>query len=454
MKAFFGSMTGRVFVTLLLGILLSAALTQWLADAERQRVIEGFRDLHALERSEQLIMATEVVPASARLAYLAVANRPGIQLEELGKPLPTAPAPTEFTAALSARLGPAYKLESVAWRPPACDVPRTQSTMFGPTLATWRGACEAINVRLRDGELLRLWVLPPRSSLIAQKTDFTIIIGLFLVSIAFLAYVVARMTTRPLKQLAQAAKDLGNDINHPPLKLTGASEIRQASAAFNAMQARIRQYIFQRTQMLAAITHDLQTPLTRMRLRLEKVGDRELQERLVGDLSAMQEMVREGLDLARSTDTTEAMQALDLDSLLDSVCSDATDAGQQVELGGRASMALLGRPMALRRCLVNLIDNAVKYGQQASVTVERLAGAARIRIRDDGPGIEAAELARVFEPFYRIETSRSRESGGTGLGLTIARNIAEQHGGSIALANHPAGGLEVTLMLPEYYAGK
>jgi len=277
---------------------------------------------------------------------------------------------------------------------------------------------------------------------------------MFLVSIALMAYVVARMTTRPLKQLAQAAKDLGNDINHPPLALSGASEIRQASAAFNAMQARIRQYIFQRTQMLAAITHDLQTPLTRMRLRLEKVGDRELQERLVGDLSAMQEMVREGLDLARSMDTTETMQALDLDSLLDSVASDATDGGQQVALHGHAGMALLGRPMALRRCLVNLIDNAVKYGQSARVSVEAAAGAARIKIRDNGPGIAPGELARVFEPFYRVETSRSRESGGTGLGLTIARNIAEQHGGSIALINHPEGGLEVTLVLPEYYASK
>jgi signal transduction histidine kinase len=117
-------------------------------------------------------------------------------------------------------------------------------------------------------------------------------------------------------------------------------------------------------------------------------------------------------------------------------------------------MALLGRPMDMRRCLVNLIDNAVKYGREARVTVERVGGAARIRIRDQGPGIADAELARVFEPFYRVESSRSRESGGTGLGLTIARNIAEQHGGSIALANHPDGGLEVTLMLPEYYPGK
>ncbi|MES2151128.1 MAG: ATP-binding protein [Pseudomonadota bacterium] len=454
MRAFFGSMTGRVFLTLLLGIVVTAAITQWLAEAERQRVIETFRDTHALERSEQLITAAETVPASARMTYLAAANRPGIRLEEIKHVLPLAAAPSEFASALAGRLGKGYQLTTVAQRPPACDVPRTQSSMFGPTQAQWRGVCESINVRLPDGELLRLQVLPPPSSQLAHKTDFSAIIGLFLISIAFLAYLVARMTTRPLKLLAQAAKDLGNDINHPPLTLNGSSEIRQASAAFNAMQARIRQYIFQRTQMLAAITHDLQTPLTRMRLRLEKVGDAELQERLVGDLSAMQEMVREGLDLARSMDTTEAMQALDLDSLLDSVCADATDASQKVQLAGRAGMALMGRPMALRRCLVNLIDNAVKYGQRAGVTVERVSGAARIRIRDGGPGIAANELARVFEPFYRVETSRSRESGGTGLGLTIARNIAEQHGGSIALANHPAGGLEVTLLLPEYYAGK
>jgi signal transduction histidine kinase len=454
MKAFFGSMTGRVFFTLLLGVVFSAVLTLWLADAERQRVIEDFRDLHALERSEQLIMATEVVPASARLAYLAVANRPGLRLDEVSGALPYSTQPSEFTAALAQRLGPAYKLESIAARPAACDAPRTQSTLFGSTKAPWRGVCEAIDLRLRDGESLRLSVLPPRSSPIAEKTDFRTIIALFLVSIGFLAYLVARMTTRPLKQLAQAAKDLGNDINHPPLELAGASEIRQASAAFNAMQARIRQYILQRTQMLAAITHDLQTPLTRLRLRLEKVADPELQERLVGDLSAMQAMVREGLELARSMDTTENMQVLDFDSLLDSVCSDASDAGQHVVLNGRAAMALLGRPIDLRRCLVNLIDNAVKYGHEAVVTVERMTGAARIRIRDNGPGIAAAEQARVFEPFYRIESSRSRESGGTGLGLTIARNIAEQHGGSIALANHPDGGLEVTLTLPEHYASK
>jgi signal transduction histidine kinase len=453
LRAFFGSMTGRVFITLLLGVLISAALTQLAADTERQRVLEQLRYTNQIERSEQLIMATEIVPASARQAYLAVANRPGLKLD-VGAPLPAAPVRTEFANTLAIRLGKGYVVQSSTVRPLSCDLPHRQPALYGLLRLAWHGSCETINVRLRDGEDLRLAVLPPRAATGPVAEIGWAVIVMFLVLIAFLAYLVARMTTRPLKQLAQAAKDLGQDINHAPLELAGASEIRQASAAFNAMQARIRQYIFQRTQMLAAITHDLQTPLTRMRLRLEKVGDRELQDRLIGDLSAMQAMVREGLDLARSMDTTETMQMLDLDSLLDSVCADAVDAHQHVELSGRANMALLGRPMDLRRCLVNLIDNAVKYGREASVKVDRMGGAARIRIHDKGPGIADAELARVFEPFYRVEGSRSRESGGTGLGLTIARNIAEQHGGSIALSNHPEGGLEATLILPEYYPGK
>ena len=454
MKAFLGSMTGRVFLTLFFGTVVSAILAEVLVEEQQYRWFQDYRDNAALERSEQLIYSAEIVPSSARAAYLLSANRPGIRLEEPDAPARLARAPSKFTAALAARIGAHYQLQTLAERPAACNVPRLQYSLFWPTERIWPGVCESINVRMRDGEMLRLLILPPASSLEGEQSDYRIVFAVFLVSVTALAYLVARMTTRPLKQLAQAAKDLGNDINHPPLALAGASEIRQASAAFNAMQARIRQHIFQRTQMLAAITHDLQTPLTRMRLRLEKVGDNELQQRLVDDLSAMQAMVREGLDLARSMDTTETMQPLDLDSLLGSVCCDATDAGQQVEVIGSANRALMGRPMALRRCLVNLIDNAVKYGKKAVVTVDSAGGAARIRIRDNGPGIAPIEQARVFEPFYRVELSRSRESGGTGLGLTIARNIAEQHGGAISLCNHPDGGLEVTLVLPEYYTRK
>jgi signal transduction histidine kinase len=159
-------------------------------------------------------------------------------------------------------------------------------------------------------------------------------------------------------------------------------------------------------------------------------------------------MVRDGLELARSMDTIEPMQPLALDSLLDSVCSDAADAGQAVTLAGQVGLPVMARPLALRRCLINLLDNAVKYGQSARVTVQRDAGSAVIRIHDSGPGIAPDQLQKVFEPFYRIETSRSRDTGGTGLGLTIARNIAQQHGGSLTLENHPDGGLEATLTLP------
>lgn len=454
MKAFFRSMTGRVFLTLLFGTVVSFVVTQLMVERQQSHIFIQYRDSFALDRSEQLIFSAEAVPPSARAAYLKTANRPGIRLEEISEELPVAATPSPFTATLGARIGKQYRLESIALRPALCDVPRLEDSVFGRPLRKWAGVCESINVRLRDGELLRLQILPPPPAVLQTASDYYRIIMLFLLCMVVLAYVVARMSTRPLKQLAQAAKDLGNDINHPPLKLGGASEIRQASAAFNAMQARIRQYIFQRTQMLAAITHDLQTPLTRLRLRLEKVGDPELQQRLVGDLSAMQQMVKEGLDLARSMDNTETSQLMDLDSLLGSVCCDATDAGQQVEVRGHASGPLMGRPLALRRALVNLIDNAVKYGQRAVITVDSTAGLVRIRVRDFGPGIAPDELARVFEPFYRIETSRSRESGGTGLGLTIARNIAEQHGGSITLANHPDGGLEVTLVLPQHRAAR
>ena len=448
-------MTGRVFLVLMLGIVASAALTQWLAVNERQRTLERYRGFHALERAEQIIATTEVVRPESRDQYLKVASKANVKLEVAHGGEATQPL-SEFGTALAGRLGKEYKLTSLLDRPDRCDQPRqSYSTfaIFASQVTQYRGACEALLVEMPDGQTLKLSILPPRQPPGAGQNEYAAFVP-FLLSIAVLAYLVARMTMNPLKRLASAAKDLGNDINHPPLELSGSNEIRQASAAFNAMQARIRQHIAQRTEMLAAITHDLQTPLTRMRLRLEKVSDEDLQQKLLGDLSAMQQMVKEGLDLARSMDATEAMQRLDLDSLLDSVCSDAADAGQQVDLKGHAGMALMGRPLDIRRCLVNLIDNAVKYGQRAHVTVERMAGAARVRIRDEGPGIPQDQLARVFEPFYRLETSRSRSSGGTGLGLTIARNIAEQHGASLSLANHDRGGLEATLLFPEFYAGK
>jgi len=224
--------------------------------------------------------------------------------------------------------------------------------------------------------------------------------------------------------------------------------VRQAAAAFNAMQARIKRQIQHRTHMLAAITHDLQTPLTRLRLRLEKVGDGDLRHKLLEDLAVMQSMVREGLELARSMDSAEVMQMLDIDSLLDSVCADAVDARQDVTLEGSTRASIMAQPNTLRRCLINLVDNAIKYGRYARLKVARDGSDIVITIRDGGAGIPADQLEAVFDPFFRLETSRSRDTGGTGLGLTIARNIAENHRAVLELRNHPEGGLEVTLRLP------
>jgi signal transduction histidine kinase len=263
-----------------------------------------------------------------------------------------------------------------------------------------------------------------------------------------LAYAVARMATRPLRKLASAATQLGRNIESPPLPESGPAELRDAAVAFNAMQARIRRDIQERTTMLAAITHDLQTPLTRLRLRLEKVEDEDLRERLVADLSAMQGTIAEGLELARSADLREAFAPIDFDSLLDSACADAHDAGQDVTLRGRTGTKVLGAPGALRRCLTNLLDNAVKYGRFARVEAALEGTHAVVRICDGGPGIPEDQLAAVLDPFVRLESSRSRETGGTGLGLAIARNIAERHGGTLTLRNRAEGGLEATLMVP------
>lgn len=440
MRAILQSMTSRIFLILIGGVVISALITMSLAFGERQKMIGQFRDYHAVERVAQYILSLETVPAALRAPYLAAASGIGMQAD-LARPDEQGSASRSALAIrLDRRLAQGHHIESAPAREGDCPSQHRQPES--------RSGCEALLVTLHDGTRLHLTVLPPRPPPLAPRPDYLTYGILFLLSIGVLAAIIARMTMRPFKRLAQAATELGHDIERPPLPERGATEIRQAAAAFNAMQSRIRHHIKQRSHILAAITHDLQTPLTRLRLRLEKVDDAELREKLVSDLSAMQGMVREGLELARSMDSAEPMQRLDLDSLIDSVCTDAVDAGQSVSVEGRTGVSLMARPIALRRCLTNLIDNAVKYGQAAKVAAMQDGRSALIRIRDGGAGIPDSELEKVFEPFYRLESSRSRDTGGTGLGLTIARNIIEQHGGTITLRNVTGGGLEVLVRLP------
>ncbi|MER2531648.1 MAG: ATP-binding protein [Candidatus Competibacter sp.] len=304
-----------------------------------------------------------------------------------------------------------------------------------------------VQVRLHDGAVVTFQQILPEE-VIAWPTRLLLILLVLLVSVAVLAALAVRALTRPLAVLAAAAGELGRDIRRPPLDEKGPLEVQRAARAFNTMQERLIRYIEDRNRILAAISHDLKTPITRLRLRTELLDDAPLKEKFLLDLDDMQRMAQASLDFLRGGEDSEPIAPMDLNALLESLQEDAEDVGHAVSISGAASQPLRCRPLALKRCLTNLVDNALKYGQSAEIAVADAATRLRLIVRDHGPGIPAAELERVFEPFYRLEGSRSRDTGGTGLGLSIARNIARAHGGELSLRNHPQGGLEAVLELP------
>ncbi|HUA25916.1 MAG TPA: ATP-binding protein [Steroidobacteraceae bacterium] len=261
-------------------------------------------------------------------------------------------------------------------------------------------------------------------------------------------YVVARSVTRPLSRLALAADSLGRSILQPKLAEEGASELRHAARAFNTMQDRLHRYLDSRTRVLAAMSHDLKTPLTRLRLQVEtQIDDPALQARFGRELDEMESMVRGALALFRGLNDEEALEPVDVNLLLETVRGEFVEMGKDVTLEGRAFGPLSGKPGALKRCITNLVGNAVNFGSRARMLV-RDGAQLEISICDNGPGVPVEELERVFEPFYRLESSRNRDTGGTGLGLSIARDVAQAHGGSLVLRNRPEGGLEALLTLP------
>jgi signal transduction histidine kinase len=274
---------------------------------------------------------------------------------------------------------------------------------------------------------------------------FNLILLAVLIGIAL--YAVTRGITRPLSALARAAEAVGRDLRQPPLVVRGSREVRDAARAFNTMQERMQRHVDSRTRVLAAMSHDLKTPLTRLRLRVATLDDPDLQVRVDRDLDEMESMVGGALSLLRGLNDDEPAEAVDINVLLATLQGEFAELGAPFEVQGRARLLYAGKPMALKRCLTNLISNATKFGGGVSVQVED-GSAVVIHVRDQGPGIAPEHLARVFEPFYRVESSRNRDTGGTGLGLCIARDIAQAHGGALTLQNLPQRGLQATLTLP------
>lgn len=303
-----------------------------------------------------------------------------------------------------------------------------------------------VSVQLPDGQTLVFRTAAPQPGPPMPRQIF-IELTLLTVVLALVLYFMTRSITRPLSDLARAAETVGRGGRHVPIEERGAREVRDATRAFNSMQERLQRYLDSRTRVLAAMSHDLRTPLTRLRLRAESIGDETLRTRFTADLDEMNEMVRGALGLFRDLNDDEALEPVDVDALLRQLQAEFAETGGEIRLEGSAGRPVLARPKALKRCLANLLHNAIKYGIRAHVTANDGA-AVTVRIRDEGPGIPAEYLDQVFEPFFRVESSRNRDTGGTGLGLCIARDVAQSHGGSVSLKNHPEGGLEATLVLP------
>lgn len=448
MRRFVDSMTGRFFLILLGGTIVSSTLALALAAYEAKDILNQLRNRHLTERLEQIILTLDATPPAAREEITRIAARSGIRLDfSAAQAMAGQLDDADLAAALTRSLGQNKRIQAYQRISDDCPARRNNAAADGGTL----NKCRTVLTTLSDGSALRIDIAAPSDRLpLPFRPDFLPYLILFLICVAALTFFVARLATKHIRTLAQAAHDLGRDLEQPHLPVNkGPSEVREAAGAFNSMQMQIRHFIQERTYMLAAIAHDLQTPLTRLRLRLEKVADEELRGKLIHDLALTQDIVKEGMDLARSINSEESFELLDLDSLIDSICNDATDAGLQVTQSGRIGTAVKVRPNALRRCLANLVDNAVKYGGYAHVAVRRSGPKVIISIRDGGPGIPEDQLQAVLQPFQRLESSRSRGSGGTGLGLTIAANIVDKHRGSLRLRNlGKQGGLEAIVELP------
>jgi protein-histidine pros-kinase len=276
-------------------------------------------------------------------------------------------------------------------------------------------------------------------------------VGVRLGALIVAAWVGARWLSDPVRRLAGAARELGHNIHSPPMAETGSRECREATRVFNQMQQHIRAQLEQRDQFVAAVSHDLRTPLTRLALRAESLHDEAERRRFAKDIAEMDAMIRTTLDYLRGAAEAEPWVSMDVASLVGSLVHDQQECGHAVAFDGLHTQVLLpvrGQTGALRRCITNLLDNAVRYGGGARVQLQQIGTALCVQVQDQGPGIPEGELVKVLQPFYRVEGSRNRHTGGVGLGLAVAHDIARQHGGSLVLRNLPGGGLEAELRLP------
>jgi len=453
---------GRMVLVLVAGLFIAQLVGAAILLRDRSVALYEAGGFHAVRRIASIVQVLDALePAQRGIALRAVNAEPlRVSVTEQPGPLPageTSLAP-RMQALLTRLLGPdravraaiveRVPLQTARAAPPPEHMPPEgmHRRWARPDARSYRVAFVA-QVALADGTWATFEHGLAREPF-AWPYKLLLTLGVLLVSVVALALLAVRWVTRPLATLGKAAEGLGRDIDRPPLPESGPAEVRRAAQAFNAMQQRLQRFLSERAEFLAAVSHDLRTPLTRLKLRAEMIDDAAMRTKVLADVDEMERMTAATLDFLRGARTEEPVQPIDVNALLESLQSDFEAMGHEVTLEGSAASPFPGRPLALRRCLSNLVDNAVKYGRAARVAVEDAHDALGISVTDEGPGIPEDQLDRVFEPFYRIERSRSRETGGTGLGLSIARDIARSHGGELVLRNREGGGLAALLTLP------
>lgn len=445
---------GRLVVLLLGGMLLAQLLTGtiWF-DARYERVMEIPTRLAASEVAHALrLLESAQVP---RRQAIDAFQDDALRISAIAPEAPAALEPRDRELERLLREAVALRLDGP--RPLHLrhatlyddhGHPHANAAVFGSHAPEGR---LVLDVQTRDGDWLRFDVRAGQAGLELRPTyafgDYLLrIYGVRALVIVLLAWAAVHWITRPLTRLAQAAQALGDDVNSPPLPVTGPREVRQAAEAFNRMQARVLESLQAREQLLAAVSHDLRSPITRLRLRVELLEDPLARERLRADLAHMQELVDSILDYYAGRHEDAPMQQVDLDTLLDALAEDLRETGAEVAIAGQTGLLVRGYAGSLRRAIGNLLENAVRYGQRARVALSLDADGrgVRLRIDDDGPGIPDDALEQVLQPFVRLERSRNRHTGGIGLGLSIADGIVRAHGGRLQLRNRrdASGGLQ------------
>lgn len=437
------TLVGRTLLVLLTALIITQGAGIVLFLVAHQELAAQLDSRQSAERIASIVQLIEQTPSDDRGRLAHGLDRPGLKIGWGKAPILAQGTKyvvdTHLESELSHRL-PGRVLHAGLRTPqPQLDSGPQQGAGFGgrngaPTVQ--------VAVTLEDGTWLNFVIpLPPDERLWRPHPYWPLGIGLLVVVV--LCVVLVRHAVRPLTVLTKAADRLGRDVLAPPVEISGPREVMAAANAFNRMQTRIRRFIEDRTQMIAAISHDLRTPITRLKLRAEFIEDDEQRMKILADLDEMEAMISSTLAFARDDSARETKVLVDLVGLLVDLCDQfrvAFDGPDEQEVSAGAN--------GVKRAFANLIENACKYGGGARVVMRVEEENAVVTIDDDGPGIPVAELENVFAPFYRVESSRNRETGGTGLGLAVARSAVRANGGDITLANRQGGGLTVTVTLP------